>query len=586
LSQIGKRNLTIIGVAGAVLVLLVFLALAAGRTGAFTGIQGEEPVTTAPPVPTPSPTVAATTEIDPTHTATSVSVLPTAEPTIEPTPTPDLEGELNQDGTLWAPYLEWALQNPGYTGNPFDLTAWVIFEHRHSGELRRTQMFYAGDDTWKFRFTGTRTGEWFFRTESQEAPLLDGHSGKVTIHPNSDPEIRGFLVNYGNKFARQIGEDGQLEAFIFNVWQGGDYPNDVVAWYYDPDIYTHIDYGIENYVRAHGMTVVYSNVIGNRWFNLETQTWDEHDSENPDLRMFEGLEKAISYLHSKGLHLHIWKWGDENRRQTPIGVGGINGEADRRLQRYIAARLGPLPGWSMGYGFDLGDPNWVRGDEDKLESWAIYMQRYMGWPHLLFARGYAPPSISGVSYSSNGPGSPTGAIQTSPNGPMTYEEVVRHIESDLTRPHLYEERFIYLREFEGGPRWTDERTRRVMWWNTMAGGIGAFWGVWDGPLYTHPEAMRTHYQFWKDRFLLDMERANYLTDGYALITPDRENLVFYKENATFITMDLRYSPPELTAFAVDTTQGYNEIPLGKLEPGVHRWEAPYQSDWAVAVGFE
>lgn len=579
------KNRTVLAIAAAGLVLVVLLVVMIGRGSNLLETRDEEPDTaTAAPASIPSPEATWTPTLTPAqnHSPTQTSGVPT----IEPTPTPELEGELDQTGLLWAPYLEWSLENPGYQGNPFDLIAEVTFTHTESGEVRRTQMFYAGGHTWKFRFTGTRTGGWTFKTESAQSLDLNGHSGKVTILPNPDPKIRGFLVNHGNKFARQVGEDGELEAFIFNVWQGGDYPNDVRAWYEDPAIYNHIDYGIETYVRAHGMTVVYSNVIGNRWFNLETQAWDEHDSENPDLRTFEGLEKAISYLHSQGLHLHIWKWGDENRRQTPIGVGGINGEADRRLQRYIAARLGPLPGWSMGYGFDLGDPNWVKGREDKLESWAEYLNRHMGWPHLLFTRGYAPPKISGVSYSSNGPGSPTGAIQTSPNGPGSYEEIVRHIESDLTRPHLYEERFIYLREFEGGPPWTDERTRRVLWWNTMAGGVGAFWGVWDGPIYAEPEPMRTHYEFWRGRFLLEMERANYLTDGYALITPDHENLVFYKEETRTIAMDLRHLPRALPAVAVDTNQAYAEIPLGILEPEVHSWVAPYQSDWAVAVGFE
>jgi hypothetical protein len=580
-SERSKKNPTFIGAVAAVLALVVLLAIITGRSMDFLDTPGEAPSAATPTLArTTSPEAAVMPEANPTPPPDLILPQPPAEPALEQA------GELDQEGTLWAPYLEWALENPIYPGNPFDLVAWVTFVHSESGEVRRTQMFYAGEDTWKFRFTGTRTGGWAFQTESDEAPFLDGISGKVTIHPNPDPEIRGFLVSYGNKFARQVGDNGELEAFIFNVWQGGDYPNDVLAWYRDTDIYQHIDFGIENYVRAHGMTVVYSNVIGNRWFNLETQAWDEHDSENPDLRTFEGLEKAIAYVHSKGLHLHIWKWGDENRRQTPLGVGGINGEADRRLQRYIAARLGPLAGWSMGYGFDLGDPNWVRGNEDKLESWAEYMLRHMGWPHLLFTRGYAPPSISGVSYSSNGPGSTTGAIQTSPNGPMTYEEVVRHIESDLTRPHLYEERFIYLREFEGGPPWTDERTRRVMWWNTLAGGVGAFWGVWDGPIYADPAPLRTHYEFWKDRFLLDMERANYLTDGYALITPDRANLVFYKEDTASITMDLRHLPRSMNAAAVDTARVYAEITLGMLEPGVHHWEAPYESDWAIAVGFD
>ncbi len=503
-----------------------------------------------------------------------------------PSPTPETETEMlpEQTGTLWAPYLEWSLENESYSGNPFDLMAEATFVHPESGEVRRTGMFYAGEATWKFRFTGTRTGLWTFSTCSED-PDLDGRSGRATIAPNPDPDIKGFLVNHGNKFARQVGENGELEAVVLNIWQGG-FPNGVNVWYDNPDLHEVLDHGIDDYILKHGMTALYSGGIANRWFNLETRPWDEHDSENPDLRTFEALEGAITYLHSRGIHLHIWKWGDEDRRLTPIGVGGINGTPDRRLQRYIAARLGPLPGWSMSYGFDLGDRNWLDGDTRHMDAWAKYMNHHMGWRHLLFTRGYAPFNVGGVSYSSNRPGSRAGDLQTSPNGPASYDEVVRHMDSDLDRPHVYEERFIYLRDFAGGPVWTMDRTRRVLWWNSMAGGMGGFWGVWQGPLPPDPEQMRTHGRFWEDRFLLSMERANHLTDGYALVAAAEDAYVFYKEDATSVSMDLSNLDRPRSAVAVDARRAYSEISLGTLAPGEHVWTAPYESDWAIAVGFE
>jgi hypothetical protein len=106
---------------------------------------------------------------------------------------------LNQTETLWAPYLEWSLNNPGWSGNPFDVIAIVTFVHG-SGETRQTEMFYAGGTTWKFRFTGTQTGQWSFTTSSS-ASDLNGHSGNITINPNPNSDIKGFLINSGNKFA-------------------------------------------------------------------------------------------------------------------------------------------------------------------------------------------------------------------------------------------------------------------------------------------------------------------------------------------------------------------------------------------------
>lgn len=489
-----------------------------------------------------------------------------------------------QTGTLWAPYLEWTLENPSYSGNPFDLMAEATFIHSESGEIRRTGMFYAGERNWKFRFTGTRTGWWTFSTCSED-PDLDGHHGRALITPNPDSRIKGFLVSHGNKFARQVGEGDELEPVLLNIWQGG-FPNGVNAWYGSPDLHDLLDHGIDDYLWKHGMTALYSGSIGNRWFDLEARAWDEHESENPDPRTFETLESTITHLHSRGVHLHIWKWGDEDRRLTPIGVGGINGIPDRRLQRYIAARLGPLPGWSMSYGFDLGDRNWLDGDTRHMKAWAKYLNDHMGWTHLLFTRGYAPSDVSGVSYSSNGPGSRAGDLQTSPNGPASYEEVAGHLDSDPDRPHLFEERFIYLREFADGPPWTMERTRRVLWWNSMAGGAGAIWGVWDGPLPPNPEQMRTHARFWEDRLRLDMRRANHLTDGYALVSPSEAAGVFYREAASSVRMDLSEMEHPASAVAVDTRSAYEEISLGRLSPREHVWTAPYESDWVLAVGFD
>ncbi len=56
--------------------------------------------------------------------------------------------------------IDYSLTNPTWSDNPFDLVATVTFVH--AKETRTTEMFYVGDNTWKFRFTGTRTGVWYF----------------------------------------------------------------------------------------------------------------------------------------------------------------------------------------------------------------------------------------------------------------------------------------------------------------------------------------------------------------------------------------------------------------------------------------
>ncbi|MCK5269522.1 MAG: hypothetical protein KAJ46_02005, partial [Sedimentisphaerales bacterium] len=94
----------------------------------------------------------------------------------------------------------------------------------------------------------------------------------------------------------------------------------------------------------------------------------------------------------------------------------------------------------------------------------------------------------------------------------------------------------------------------------------------------------TANQFWVGRFLLDMERANNLTDGYCLKTTANDNYVFYEEDTKSVRMNLSGMGTALPAIAVDAKLNYAEINIGTLNPTSQTWNAPYVSDWAVAVG--
>jgi CubicO group peptidase (beta-lactamase class C family) len=484
-----------------------------------------------------------------------------------------------KEAVMWK-YVQWSIDDVSYSGNPFDVVARVTFSHGDTGEKHATEMFYHGGKTWKFRFTGTRAGRWTFATES-ECAQLDGYRGAVVVKENADSEIKGFLTSAGNRYAIQRKDASDLRGYLFNVFMDRV---ETVAFLEE--------FGREKGqvekaakksftdARANGFEIIFVHVNSN-WFKFGARGHHEHDSENPDPVTFSVLEAIITTVHSLGGRVHIWAWGDESRKWTPKGVpGAINGESDRRLQRYIAARLGPLPGWTMGYGFDLHE--WT--NERQLNAWAEYTHEQMGWQHLLCARGHrlvGPHNVN--SYDGFGRDVP---LATTAHGPKSYAEIVEDLQSDLSRSHLYEERHSYKRR---GFDLDMDGTRRLLWWETMAGGMGGFFGFYpDSPHpYPNAEQLRTHYTFWhtKKRFLLDMQRANDLIDGgCALWSASTDSYVFYGENTSQLQVDLAAMKTKQKAVWVDTKKRYEEVQTVTLEPRKARLSAPYRSDWALAVG--
>ncbi|MCB0214653.1 MAG: DUF5060 domain-containing protein, partial [Anaerolineae bacterium] len=162
---------------------------------------------------------------------------------------------MDRTGTQWGSYLEWSLTNTSYSGNPFDIVATATFRHS-SGETRTTPMFYAGDNTWKFRFTATRTGAWSLTTQSSDADL-NGETGTVTINPNPDPQATGFVTHFDNKW----GFSGTGKAFV---------PQFVM--YYAPHNFHNkpslIDSDINTFIDQHGFTGFHVPVFC-RWFEID-----------------------------------------------------------------------------------------------------------------------------------------------------------------------------------------------------------------------------------------------------------------------------------------------------------------------------
>jgi hypothetical protein len=264
----------------------------------------------------------------------------------------------------------------------------------------------------------------------------------------------------------------------------------------------------------------------------------------------------------------------------------MNGQVDQRLQRYLAARLGPLPGWTMGYGFDLDE--WV-GEED-LRLWHTHLHHHLGWPHLLGGRDAGPNHgldhrkrqiYEGLDYSAYEHHRPT------------YEVYRAALDARGGKPSFSEDRFrIRQSKAYSGKDYDMEMTRRGLWHSAMAGGVANIWGhlprgrdSWLGSApYERPEWIKTYATFFEHRFLIDMTPAADVSDGHCLKVPAGTHYVVYGEDTESIELDLSKMGGGQEAVAVDAKKPYRELRLGRLAAKNQTWTAPNRSDWAIAVG--
>jgi len=475
-------------------------------------------------------------------------------------------------------YGEWTLSNSSFGGNPYDLQANATFVHADSGETRSTPMFYAGGDLWKFRFTATRTGRWTFSTASSDSDL-NGFSGTVTVNGNSP--YKGFVQANGSNWIRSA--TGEAFAPQYVMYAGPQYFR-TNADLIQGDINRFLDNGF-------GFTGFHVPVYC-RWFDISTARCSEVSNSNPDPETFEALEELIRRVYVSGGTVHLWAWGDTGRLQNPTQLRsetGINGPADLRLQRYIAARLGPLPGWTMGYGYDLFE--WVSGGE--LTFWRNNMTNLNGWQHLMGARGntnsFAQPSeaMDYASYETHRPTFPTYRLSASQR---------------TNKPAFSEDRFRFRGNDQRSKDYTFAEMARGMWHSAMVGGVANIWGNLtsdntnhdprineaEAPSSSFPngDELRTYRTFVDNYFQGGMVNCDSEADANAACqrTANNSTRNLYREDTTEISVDLSGHTGNTTVVAVDTRRAWAPVGLGQANRGNAQISLPYLSDWAVNIG--
>ena len=241
--------------------------------------------------------------------------------------------------------------------------------------------------------------------------------------------------------------------------------------------------------------------------------------------------------------------------------------------------------------------NWVT--EQELHDWHDYMQQQLGWSHVLGGRPAGPnglnanpPDTSHANYVSWNQGLDYSSYE---HWKPDYKVYVDALEAIPSQPVFSEDRFRIRNNGSAYKDYTEEETRRGLWHSTMAGGVANIWGnlldangntVSTPQPYPNPEYIKTNSDFFKGRFVKELERDTTLSDvtvGVSMKHPANTHYIFYIEDASSIQMDLTAMAGPQPAIAVDTKQTYAEINLGTLTPADTTISLP-MSDWAIAVG--
>jgi len=535
----------------------------------------------------------------------------------------------DKTGYLNEPYLEWEIQwNYPEGEDPYEVMAKAIFTNTSINERKISLMYYAGDNTWGFRFTGTRIGTWNLMTSGPGN--LGGHTATIDINPAPEERL-GFLTASGKKWIW----DGMCEPHLPQLVMARDLNDYWTGTSVATDL---IDADVKEFIRETGFTGFHLWSVAGHWFNINSSTRDTEGLGSdvyPDPNTFKTLEEFIMRVYHAGASTHIWLWGSDGWGGCSglKGIGGAMSSADRRFLRYIAARLGPIPGWSMGYGFDLQ----VWADANELQTWYDFFKSHLGgWKHLIGARADVYDVTNAEMKRLINEGGemnrrPLFDVYWSGDYVGYYDYRVGYpwyvyVREFADKPHFQEDRFrVRVKDMYKFKDYTPNMTVRGLWHSTMAGGMANIWGNLlreeeDDRSGSYPydnkatgtirdtkvkvdikDDIKTYSTFWfdKGRFSYDYIRDNRLTgnqpgddvlseDGQPISVCLRDetydNYVFYSEDAEKIIMDLGGSRSLLRAIAVDTHVSYKEIEIGMVNPEEIVWEVPYKSDWAIAVG--
>jgi hypothetical protein len=398
----------------------------------------------------------------------------------------------------------------------------VVIRHSEGDEHR--VLTFADRGQSKFRFTPTKPGQWSFST-----------GGEVEIQAERPTYAKGFVAAGDNqKWIRTATDEAFVPQFVM----------------YDKPT---LDEGLEEFIEGHGFT----------GFHIQNL---RDFMENPSY-----FEAAVLKTYRRGGVTHFWIWGDKGREQSP-DTYGINVD---KLYKEMAARLGPLPGWTYSYGFDLFE--WASAEE--LEDFRDLMNGYTTYTHLFGGRGHKrryKEISSNLDYAAWEWHRPS------------YEDYRDHLKQANGRPAFSEDRFR-IRTPSRYPEkdYDPELTRQGLWYSMLSGGVANIWGNKpEGASFSEPypnkTQLKTYSTFASKFYTKELQPNNDLIESGYCLSDGQTQAVCYAEDTAEVNLQLANFAQPVSIIAVDAKQAYQEITLTQ-ENSDSAWTLPYASDWALAL---
>gem|GEM_PF-185525 len=286
-------------------------------------------------------------------------------------------GPLSKEVELYH-WVDFPIEAPGATDGVarWDVEGACVWTHENGTTQRTSLVWYSGSgDTYVYRFGGSLPGRWTGITSSP-VTALDSLELTVEVMPSRNPDRAGWSGQRPEEptaWAHQKGPNGELvkNTPILIMMPGMQH------WFDKP---AEMRDFVAEFNDHHGFNGGHISTIGRNWFEADSTDRLRTAPAAPDVRTFEALEAAASEWSERGGWLHLWMWGKGDGGDFSNLPGGHNGAQSRRINRYIAARLGPVPGWSMGIGWDV--EFWA--DEAKLTWWLDdLIPQLGGWHHWI-----------------------------------------------------------------------------------------------------------------------------------------------------------------------------------------------------------